>query len=180
MRIQKESTAGLVIDIQERLYPHIHEHEAIARNTGLLVEGLKLLGVPILVTQQYTRGLGPTIPELSVLVQEFPLIEKTAFSCCDEPEFIGALAETHKQFILVAGIESHVCVLQTVIDLLEGGYQPVLIEDCVSSRKANDKSTSIHRMRGEGAIVTSYESILFELCRYSGTETFRSISKLIK
>ena len=180
MRIQKENTAGLVIDIQERLYPHIHEHEAVARNTGVLVAGLKVLGVPVLVTQQYTRGLGPTIPGLLDLIRDFPVIEKTAFSCCDEPEFIRALAETHKQYLLIAGIESHVCVLQTVIDLLERGYQPVLVEDCVSSRKAYDKSISVRRMRKEGALVTSYESILFELCRFSGTDEFKSISKLVK
>ena len=180
MRVQKENTAGLVIDIQERLYPHIHEHEAIARNTGILVKGMKVLGVPVLVTQQYTRGLGPTIPGLLDLIKGFPVIEKTAFSCCDEPEFIRALAETHKQFILIAGIESHICVLQTVIDLVERGYQPVLVEDCVSSRKANDKSISVRRMRKEGAIVTSYESILFELCRFSDTDEFKSISKLVK
>ena len=108
MRIQKENTAGLVIDIQERLYPHIHENVAVARNTGILVAGLKVLGVPVLVTQQYTRGLGPTIPGLLDLIKGFPVIEKTAFSCCDEPEFIRALAETHKQYILIAGIEGHV------------------------------------------------------------------------
>lgn len=180
MRIQKENTAGLVIDIQERLYPHIHEHEAVARNTEVLIAGLKVLGVPVLVTQQYTRGLGPTIPGLLDLIRDFPVIEKTAFSCCDEPEFIMALAETHKHYILIAGIESHVCVLQTVIDLLERGYQPVLVEDCVSSRKAYDKSISVRRMRKEGALVTSFESILFELCRFSGTDEFKSISKLVK
>ena len=180
MRVQREKAAGVVIDIQERLYPHIHEHETLSRNTGILVEGLKILGVPVLVTQQYTRGLGPTIPGLAELVNEFPLIEKTAFSCCDEPEFIKALAETHRHFVLMAGIESHVCVLQTVIDLLERGYQPVLIEDCVSSRKAGDRNTSVRRMRKEGAIVTTYESILFELCRFSGTDEFKAISKLVK
>ena len=180
MRIQKENTAGLVIDIQERLYPHIHENVAVARNTGILVAGLKVLGVPVLVTQQYTRGLGTTIPGLLDLLKGFPVIEKTAFSCCDEPEFIRALAETHKQYILIAGIESHVCVLQTVIDMIERGYHPVLVEDCVSSRKENDKTISVRRMRKEGAIVTSYESILFELCRFSGTDEFKSISKLVK
>jgi nicotinamidase-related amidase len=180
MRILKESTAGLVIDIQERLYPHIHEHEAVARNTGILLEGLRVLGVPVLVTQQYTRGLGPTIPGLMDQIRGYPLIEKIAFSCCDEPEFIRALGQTHKQFILIAGIESHVCVLQTVIDLLERGYQPVLVEDCVSSRKAGDKSTAVRRMQKEGAILTSYESILFELCRHAGTDEFKSISKLVK
>jgi nicotinamidase-related amidase len=180
MRVQKENTAGLVIDIQERLYPHIYENEAVARNTGILIEGLKVLGLPVLVTQQYTRGLGPTIPGLLESIRGFPLIEKTAFSCCDEPDFIRALDETHKRFILIAGIESHVCVLQTVIDLVERGFQPVLVEDCVSSRKANDKKTSLHRMLHEGAIVTSHESILFELCRFSGTDEFKKISKLVK
>ena len=175
-----ENSAGVIIDIQERLYPHIHEHESIARNTGILVEGLKTLGVPLLVTQQYTKGLGPTIPELQAQVSQYPVIEKTAFSCCDEPAFIKALAALHKQFILLAGIESHVCVLQTVIDLLERGYQPVLVEDCVSSRKAGDKRISFSRMRKEGALVTTYESILFELCRFSGTEPFKAISKLVK
>jgi nicotinamidase-related amidase len=180
MRIPLEDTAGLVIDIQERLYPHIHEHETLARNTGVLVEGLKIMGVPLLVTQQYTRGLGPTISELSGLVGDFPVLEKTAFSCCDEPEFIRTLNDMRRNFILIAGIESHVCVLQTVIDLVERGYQPVLVEDCVASRKAADKSISVRRMHKEGAIVTSHESILFELCRFSGTDQFRAISKLVK
>ncbi len=180
MRVLKDKTAGLIIDMQERLYPHMHEHEALARNTGILVEGLRLLGVPVLVTQQYTRGLGPTIPGLSDQVLGYPMIEKTAFSCCDEPEFIRALSETHRHFVVMAGIESHVCVLQTSIDLLERGYQPVLVEDCVSSRRAGDKSTAVRRMRKEGAIVTTYESILFELCRFSGTDEFKSISKLVK
>jgi nicotinamidase-related amidase len=114
------------------------------------------------------------------LVRDFPVIEKTAFSCCDVPEFNRTLAEIHKQFILIVGIESHVCVLQTVIDLVERGYQPVLVEDCVSSRKAMDKTIAVRRMHKEGAIVTSYESILFELCRFSGTDQFRTISKLVK
>jgi nicotinamidase-related amidase len=156
MRIPLEKTAGLVIDVQERLYPHIHEREALARNVGILVEGLKIMGVPLLVTQQYTKGLGPTISELS------------------------ELSEMHRHFVLIAGIESHVCVLQTVIDLIEKGYQPVLVEDCVASRKAGDKTISVKRMCKEGAIVTSYESILFELCRFSGTDRFRAISKLVK
>ncbi len=180
MRIQRENTAGLIIDIQERLFPHMHEHEALARNNSILVEGLKVLGVPVLVTQQYTKGLGPTIPGMQALIDDFPVIEKTAFSCCDEPEFIKALTETHKQFILIAGIESHVCVLQTVIDLMERGYTTIVVEDCISSRKPDDKSISVRRMRREGAIITTYESLLFELCRFSGTDEFKAISRLVK
>jgi nicotinamidase-related amidase len=180
MRIQKENSAGLIIDIQEKLFPHIYEHESLARNNRILVEGLKALGVPVLVTQQYTHGLGPTIPVLQELIDDFPVIEKTAFSCCDEPGFIKSLNETGKRFIIITGIESHVCVLQTVLDLNERGYVPVVVEDCVSSRKENDKTLSTRRMIKEGAILTTYESILFELCRFSGTDEFKAISRLVK
>lgn len=180
MRILKENTAAFIIDIQERLFPHIHDHEKIAANTGILVRGLQALGVPVHVTQQYSRGLGPTIPGISELFVAFSHIEKTAFSCCDEEGFLKVLDGSKRKFTILAGIESHVCVLQTAIDLIERNYVPVVIEDCVSSRKLSDKETSIERMRREGAIVSSFESILFELCRYSGTGEFKAISSLVK
>lgn len=180
MRITREHSAALVIDIQEKLFPHMHEHDELAARTGILIRGLQVLGIPMHVTQQYSRGLGPTVAEVAALFEPFEHIEKTAFSCCDEPRVIMALETSGRENILVAGIESHVCVLQTVTDLIGRGYQPVVIEDCVSSRKLRDRETSIHRMRREGAIITSSESILFELCRYSGTEEFRAISSLVK
>jgi nicotinamidase-related amidase len=180
MRIPRDNTTALIIDIQERLFPHIHENERLSSNTSVLIRGLKELKIPVLVTQQYSRGLGPTIPGIEELFDPFSYIEKTAFSCCDEPEVIMKLEGTAKNFILLAGIETHVCVLQTAIDLLERGYKPVVIEDCVSSRKQTDKKTAIRRMEKEGAIVTSYESVLFELCRYSGTAEFKAISALVK
>jgi nicotinamidase-related amidase len=180
MRITREHTAGLIIDIQEKLFPHIHDHDALAERTGILIRGLQVLKVPLHVTQQYSRGLGETIAPIGELFDPFSHIEKTAFSCCDEPRVIMALEASSRQNIIVAGIESHVCDLQTVTDLLERGYQPVVIEDCVSSRKLQDRETSIKRMRKEGAIISTCESILFELCRYSGTDEFRAISALVK
>lgn len=180
MRIRRDNTTALIIDIQERLFPHIHEHNTIAANTGILIRGLQVLGVPLYVTQQYSRGLGHTIASIEALFDSFTHIEKTAFSCCDEPQVTKTLEETGRKFIIVAGIESHICVLQTVIDLLEKEYLPVVIGDCVSSRRLSDKKTAIHRMRKEGAVISSYESILFELCRYSGTEEFKAISGLVK
>jgi nicotinamidase-related amidase len=179
MRILKEQAIGLVIDIQERLFPFIYEHEALARNAGILVQGLQAIGLPILVTEQYTKGLGPTVPELRPLLPG-EVIEKMAFSCCDEPAFRAALAESGRKFVIITGIEAHVCVLQTAIDLLELNYVPVIVEDCVSSRRLNDKQQAIARMRKSGAIVSTYESVLFELLRYSGTDEFRAISKLVK
>jgi nicotinamidase-related amidase len=180
MRITREHTAALIIDIQEKLFPHIHDHDALAERTGILIRGLRVLKVPIHVTQQYSRGLGETIAPVGELFDPISPIEKTAFSCCDEPRVIMMLEAGGRQNIILAGIESHVCVQQTVIDLLERGYQPVVIEDCVSSRKLHDKETSIKRMRKEGAIISTCESVLFELCRYSGTDEFRAISALVK
>jgi len=180
MRIKRDNTIGVVIDIQTRLYPLIHEHEALTRNNRILIEGLKTLGIPLVVTQQYTKGLGPTIPEIEDVLGEYKHIEKTAFSCCEEPRFNEDLALSSKMYVIVCGIETHVCVMQTVIDLIGQGYIPVLVEDCVGSRKPNDKKMAVERMRQDGAIITTYESILFELLKYSGTDEFREISRLVK
>jgi len=180
MRIPRDNTTSLIIDIQERLFPHIHENEKVSTNTGTLIRGLQALSVPIYVTQQYSKGLGPTISSIERLFEPFSHIEKTAFSCCDEPEVIKIIEVGGQKFVILAGIESHVCILQTTIDLLERNYVPVVIGDCISSRNPDDKKAAVHRMRKEGAIISTYESILFELCRYSGTEEFKAISKLVK
>jgi nicotinamidase-related amidase len=180
MRILTVRTVAVIIDVQERLYPHIHENEKLEKNLRTLISGLKILEIPLILTEQYPKGLGSTIPSLKEMLQSFPRIEKISFSCCDEPVFMKSLADSGKKCILVAGIESHVCVLQTVIDLLNQNFLPVIIEDCVSSRNLNDKRVALKRMRGEGAIISTTESILFELLRVSGTEQFKAISKLVK
>lgn len=180
MRIIREQAAGLVIDIQEKLFPLIHDHEGMARNAGILIRGLQSLNVPILLTQQYTRGLGTTIPSIQQYFEGYEHIEKVAFSCCDEPSFMGQLRSLGRKFIIITGIETHVCVLQTSIDLMENGFVPVVIEDCVSSRRENDKKHAIGRMRKEGAIISTYESVLFELLRFSGNDDFKAISRLVK
>ncbi|MFZ4520338.1 MAG: hydrolase [Bacteroidales bacterium] len=180
MRILREKTVLVVIDFQERIFPAINGHEQLSKNVPLLIEGLKALEVPIIVTEQYVKGLGPTVPEIAKKLEGIERIEKASFSCCDEPRFMMELASSGKDFVIIAGIESHVCVLQTVIDLQQNGYHPVVVEDCISSRNPNDKLMAIERMRKEGVILTTYEAILFELLRYSGGETFKAISKLVK
>ena len=180
MRIKKENTIGVVIDIQSRLYPFINNNELITRNNRILLQGLKILNIPIVVTQQYTQGLGQTIPDIAEVLGDYEHIEKTAFSCCDEPRFNEDLALASKMYVVVTGIEAHVCVMQTVIDLIGQGYIPVVVEDCIGSRNTNDKNMAVERMRQAGAIITTYESILFELLKYSGTDQFREISKLVK
>lgn len=180
MRIKKENSISVVIDIQSRLYPFIKDHETLTRNNQILIKGLKILEIPIIVTQQYTKGLGDTIPEIQEVLGEYQHIEKMSFSCCDEPQFNEELALSAKMYVIICGIESHVCVLQTVIDLIGSGYKPVVVEDCIGSRNPNDKQIAVNRMRQEGAIITTYESLLFELLEYSGTDEFREISRLVK
>jgi nicotinamidase-related amidase len=180
MRILLEESAAVLIDIQDRLFPHMHENELLLTNCLKLIDGLKILEVPIIVTQQYSAGLGPTVSQIVEKFPEFRYIEKNSFSCCDEPAFLEQMSMLKKSCILLFGIESHVCVLQTCIDLVERGLKPVVIEDCTSSRKIADKNTAIQRMRQEGAGITSMESILLELTRRAGNEKFRSISKIIK
>jgi len=180
MRILAEDTVGLIIDMQERLYPFIHDNGQLTRNTTILIEGLKAIGIKILVTEQYTKGLGFTIEPLKQLLTDTTVVEKMAFSCCDEPVFYEKLSLLGIRNVIIAGIESHVCVLQTAIDLLSCGYIPVIVEDCVSSRNPNDKRIAIERLRKEGAVITTCESVLFELLRLSGTEAFKKISKLVK
>ncbi len=180
MRIRKETAAGLIIDIQDRLFPHIHENELLSVKTEILIKGLKILEIPFLVSEQYTKGLGFTIPVLKASLGEEKPLEKITFSCCDDPGIRSQLEKLHRKHIIIAGIETHVCVLQTAVDLIESGFLPIIVQDCVSSRKASDKAVAIGRMRQEGAVITTCESILFELARVSGTAQFKAISALVK
>lgn len=180
MRILKENTLCLIIDFQEKLYPHIFQNEQLTKNVEVLLKGIKALNIPLLITEQYPKGIGATIEPIKKLVNDLDVIEKLSFSCCDESVFSNQLAQYGKQNIIITGIEAHVCVLQTVIDLIDYNYQPIVIEDCVSSRTENNKKIAIERMRQEGAVISTYESVLFELLRYSKTDAFKAISKLVK
>jgi len=180
MRILKEESIGLIIDVQERLFPHISENKELEKNINILIQGMKILKMPVMVTEQYSKGLGPTIPTIKTSLGDIRYYEKNSFSCCDNKYFDYEFSGLNKKIVVIAGIEAHVCVLQTSIDLIERGYQPVIVEDCISSRKMLDKQVAIERMRHEGALVTTYESVLFELARVSGTEQFKAISKLVK
>ena len=180
MRIESNDTTALLIDVQEKIYPHVTDNEKLMQRLNVLLKGLKVLDIPIITTQQYTKGLGETVEPLKDFVDSSLIIEKIDFSCCDENTFEGKLEDLGNKFVIISGIEAHVCVLQTTIDLVESGYIPFVIEDCISSRHLNDKSVAIERMRHEGVIVSTSESVLFELCKKAGTSTFKEISKLVK
>jgi len=180
MRILRENSIGLVIDIQERLVPAMEENEVLVENCKKLIQGLQILGVPMLVTQQYTKGLGETIEDVKALFADFHYIEKKDFSCYEEPVFAEKLALSGAKNVIICGIESHVCVLQTALDLKEAGYTPVVVSDCISSRSFDNLDLAAERFRHEGIMMTSYESILFELTRSAGAPGFKEISKLVK
>jgi len=180
MRILRDHTVAMMVDIQERLLPHIDRHELLEKNCRILIQGLQHLNIPLLVTEQYPKGLGPTIASLQSLLTTSLLVEKMTFSCCEVDAVTAQLRKWNRKNVIVFGIESHVCVLQTVLDLPGLGYQPVVIEDCISSRRASDKITALGRIEQSGAVISSYESILFELCRTAGTEEFKKISILVK
>lgn len=176
MRIEREHTAAIVVDYQEKLVPAMKDKDKLIHNSCILLEGLKILEVPMVITQQYTKGLGMTVEEITQAAGTAEYIDKisfTAFDCVKDK--ISA-----KKYVIVCGIESHICVLQTVIDLKAAGFVPVLVADCISSRKESDKQVALERARQEGAIVTTYESLLFELLRVAGTETSKKIQKLIR
>lgn len=180
MRILKEKTIGVVIDIQERLVPAMEEGALFIENSKKLIQGMQILGLQVLVTQQYTKGLGETVAEVKELFPAFEYIEKKDFSCFDEPVFADKLAESGKTNVVICGIESHVCVLQTAVDLKAAGYNPVVVMDCVTSRSLDNVDLAAERFRSEGIIMTSYESVLFEMTRGAGAAEFKEISKLVK
>jgi nicotinamidase-related amidase len=180
MRILKTHTAILVIDIQEKLFPVMAGKEELLANCLKLVRGLQILGIPMVVTQQYSKGLGETIPEISAEIQNFSFIEKRDFSCCGEPAVLNKLRELEAENIIICGIESHVCVLQTTLDLKEGGFNPVIVMDAVSSRYPACIDIAKERFRYENIMMTSAESLLFELTRSSAAPEFKAISGLVK
>ena len=180
MRILKDDALLVVVDVQEKLFPHMTNNQALSDKLVQLIKGIYLLEIPVLVTEQYVKGLGPTIPALLEVLGDTQRLEKLSFSCHDDPAFKQAVKDSGKKVILVCGIESHVCIQQTLLDLQEDGYIPVLIVDAVTSRKPSDMKISLKRIQQEGIRMASVESILFELTRYAGTDTFRSLSKLVK
>jgi nicotinamidase-related amidase len=180
MRIITEQTMALVVDIQDKLFLHMSQKDKLIENCIELTKGLRLLNIPFILNEQYPKGLGATVAQIKELIPQNKVFEKFTFSCCKTTQTKDAIAKIGKKFIIVFGIEAHVCVLQSVLDLIELGYIPVVISDCTSSRKKNDKKVALERMKHSGAIISTYESILFELCVSSKNEVFKDISKLIK
>ncbi len=179
MRIEREHTAAIVIDYQEKLMPAMDRKEALTENSSILLAGLRTLGIPMVLTQQYTKGLGSTVKELIRAAGTEEFVEKIRFSAFED--VIRSCPQIQeKKYIILCGVEAHICVLQTLIDLKEAGYVPVLVTDCVSSRRRADCETAFIRAQQEGAILTTYEALLFELLEKAGTDESKKIQRLVK
>ncbi len=177
--LKKESTALLIIDIQERILNVMQNKENVIENTLKLVKGFKTLELPIYYTEQYPKGLGETADSIKKEI-EGTAIQKITFSCSGAGELFQELIKNDLSQIVLCGIESHVCVQQTALDLLHNGFQVDIAADATSSRKEMDYITALERMRNNGCEVTTTESILFELLTVCGTPEFKAISKIVK
>jgi nicotinamidase-related amidase len=178
-----ENSLLLVIDQQSKLIAAMQPTAAefMLEHSKKLLKAAGILNVPVLVTEQYPKGLGPTKPALS---SQFPkhstIFDKTGFSCCAANGFNDAVANTHRKQIVLVGQETHVCVLQTALELTRRGYQVFVVEDACCSRKAAHKSNALARMQQQGIIITNYESVLFEWLRDASHPSFKIISGLVK
>jgi nicotinamidase-related amidase len=179
--LNSSDCALLIIDHQEGFRPIMSDFAEIAYNIAIVAQAAKILELPILVTEQYPKGLGHTAPEITaVLPPHLSVIEKTAFSSCMANCFLEQLEHLGTKQILVCGIEAHICVNQTTHDLLANGYQAHLLIDCITSRFPHNKQIGIEKMKMSGAIPSSIEMALFELMRDAKHEHFKAIQRLIK
>ncbi len=171
----------VLVDIQERLLPQIHDSAQLLKNALIMAESCKILNIPALATEQYPEGIGPTVAALKpALAAQHAPIGKRTFSCCRERQFMQALKESGRKQVIVAGIETHVCVFQTTADLIREGYAVEIISDAVGSRAAANKTIGLARMKAGGADIGSVESCLFELLETSACPEFKQVLRLIK
>ncbi|WP_334176045.1 hydrolase [Pseudoxanthobacter sp.] len=170
----------LVVDVQEKLIPSMHDFAPVEHNIGLLARLAGELSLPRLITEQYRKGLGPTIASLSALMPDVPVMEKIAFSCLGDPAIREKLTEDFEAQIVVTGIETHVCVLQTVLELRAAGLSTFVVADAVTSRAPHNRALALERMAAAGAHIVSTEMVLFELLRTAAHPSFRLMSRLIR
>ncbi len=179
-RFTIENAVLLVVDFQQRLLPTIDAHERVVERAGVLIDGCRALGVPIIVTEQYPDGLGPTVETIrSKLAGDQPIDEKLKFSAA-VAQVRRRLEALGRSYVVLCGVETHVCVLQTALDLSAAGYVVAITEDAVGSRRPSDHASALRRLSQIGAIPTTSESLLLELVHEAGTDVFKSILPIIR
>lgn len=176
MLMNARDSALLVVDVQERLLPHIHDWQRVLENVGWLVKIAQKLDVPVMASEQYPQGIGRTHADVAALLPADAVVEKLHFSCV-AAHCLTPLAAYNKRQIVVCGIESHVCVQQTALDLKRNGKEVFIVEDAVGSRRESDKALALERMRSHGIDIVSREMVAFEWLHEAGTPVFKEISR---
>ncbi len=178
--LKRDNALLMVIDIQERLAQVMTMKEQVVNNTLHLLELAKLLKIPVVLTEQYPKGIGPTVKEIQEQLGVYRPLEKLTFDCCAEPAIEDALRATNRRQIIIVGMETHICVLQTTLSLLNKGLNVHIVSDGVCSRLKHNWQVGLQLMRDAGAVISSTEIVLFQLLGVAGTEEFKAISKRIK
>lgn len=179
-RLTVSQATLLVVDVQARLLPHIGDHETLVAQCVRAVRCAAALGVPILVSEQYTRGLGPTHSEILSAAGAAARVEKISFSVCGDEAALAALRIDQRPQVLLVGVETHVCVQQTALDLLAAGARPCVLADAVGSRRSTDRGVALERMRSAGVVITTVESAVYELMREAGTTEFKRVLEYVR
>ncbi len=178
---QVSNSLLLMVDMQEKLLPAMHDGEQCINRNWMLLQAAAELELPVVISEQYPQGLGSTIPVLKDLCRsEWAIEEKTSFSCFGDEELSDVIKNLNAETIILTGVESHVCVMQTAFDALAAGYQVIVISDAVTSRKAEDRCTALKLMSDNGIRVMSAEAVLFMLLRSSKHPAFKAVSKLVR
>jgi nicotinamidase-related amidase len=180
--LEADQCALIVVDIQEKLMPRIFEAERVVRNSQLLIRMANILGIPVMATVQYPRGLGHTVPEVASLLEGVKIHEKLEFGCFGNEAFCGAVKSLppDRNTLLVCGLESHICVAQTVFGALNNGYLVHVASDAVSAGSDWNWKVGLERMQAAGAVISSTEMMMYELMRQSGTPEFKELLKYLK
>lgn len=180
MLIEREKSCLLVVDIQEKLAPAVAESEGVVRNSGILMRAAARLGIPMVLSEQYPQGLGPTVPELRALAPESARLSKISFSCAGDAGLSQRLRETGRPQLIVCGMETHVCVLQTALGFGGQGFRAFVVADAVSSRAPANREMALRRMAENGVELVTTEMVVFEWLAKAGTAEFKELSRLIK
>ncbi len=178
--LDKDDTVLLIVDIQDKLAAVMKDRDTVVRNNLHLIELAKMIRMPVMVTEQYPKGLGKTVAEIREALPFYRPMEKMTFDCCGQPAFLEDLKEHGRRNVVLTGMETHICVLQTCIGLLRDGINVHIVRDAVCSRTGENWKTGIEFMREAGAVATSTETVLFQLLKVAGTEEFKKISQRIK
>jgi nicotinamidase-related amidase len=180
MRLDRGSSFLLVVDVQEKLAPHVQGHERLIARAGALVRAAKLLDVPVLASEHCPDRIGRTVPVLRSLLGEDAIVSKVHFSCADEASCLARFNALGRRQVVIAGIEAHVCVMQTALGLVERGFRPFVVRDAVGSRRGEDRDAALQRMAAAGCGAATAEMALFEWMHRADAAEFRQVLGIVK